>query len=164
MARELTKRGFSKVFVVSGGCDAWIQAKLRTKAWQGEAAAFNTLRAPSALDEIINVGHVAGRGQSQLDTLPVGPASRHCTPACMLQGTDTCNSDPPCCRWLRSWSRWRRSWRCPRRSRSTPELRAPAARAACHWRQQAAVQVHTQAATSGPAAEAAGDTAPEQRQ
>lgn len=54
MARELTKRGFSKVFVVSGGCNAWTNAKLRTKPWQGEG--LNTLRAPSALDEIIQVG------------------------------------------------------------------------------------------------------------
>ena len=54
VARELTKRGFSKVFVVSGGCNAWTNAKLRTKPWQGEG--LNTLRAPSALDEIIQVG------------------------------------------------------------------------------------------------------------
>lgn len=53
VARELTKRGFSKVFVVSGGCDAWTAAKLRTKRWEGEG--FTTLRAPSALDEIIQV-------------------------------------------------------------------------------------------------------------
>ena len=53
VARELTKRGFSKVFVVSGGCDAWTDAKLRTKRWEGEG--FTTLRAPSALDEIIQV-------------------------------------------------------------------------------------------------------------
>lgn len=34
VARELTKRGFGRVFVVSGGCDAWGAAKLRIKPWR----------------------------------------------------------------------------------------------------------------------------------
>ena len=38
MAKELCKRGYSKVFVVTGGCRAWIAARLRTKQWFGGQA------------------------------------------------------------------------------------------------------------------------------
>lgn len=34
VARELTKRGFSRVFVVTGGCQGWAAAKLRTRPWR----------------------------------------------------------------------------------------------------------------------------------
>ena len=34
VARELTKRGFSRVFVVQGGCKGWVEAKLRTRPWR----------------------------------------------------------------------------------------------------------------------------------
>ncbi|KAL4433891.1 hypothetical protein ABPG75_000332 [Micractinium tetrahymenae] len=38
VAKELAKRGFSRTFVVSGGAQAWIAAKLRTKSWSPAAA------------------------------------------------------------------------------------------------------------------------------
>lgn len=34
VARELTKRGFSKVFLVAGGSEAWAAAKLRIRPWR----------------------------------------------------------------------------------------------------------------------------------
>lgn len=38
VAKELAKRGFSRTFVVAGGAQAWIAAKLRTKGWSPAAA------------------------------------------------------------------------------------------------------------------------------
>ena len=34
VARELTKRGWRRVFVVAGGCQSWTAAKLRIKPWR----------------------------------------------------------------------------------------------------------------------------------
>lgn len=38
VAKELAKRGFSRAFVINGGCQAWVAAKLRTRNWNAAAA------------------------------------------------------------------------------------------------------------------------------
>ena len=49
VAKELCKRGYSRVFVITGGCQAWIAARLRTKQWfNGQALLAENVEKPPA--------------------------------------------------------------------------------------------------------------------
>jgi hypothetical protein len=63
VAKELCKRGYSKVFVVTGGCRAWIAARLRTKQWFGGQA---------LLAENVEAQHQ----QQQAEDKPVAPPAQ----------------------------------------------------------------------------------------